>query len=539
MNNAGNITATPTVSSGAASGSDGIDLRTQKTVTVTNTGTISGRHGIATDGSNVGPSLLTVTNNGTIQGVNGSGLNVDANTSISSPNSPTLVIANVTNGVGGTIKGGVLAATTSGDGDGIDIDGVLTLNNSGDVLALGAKGLGSDGGPNNADAIAMGGGSVTNTATGRIIGSTLAADAPNGDSTRAGNGILVDNSGGGNAFAATTVVNDGLIQGKSGIGIKIVGTFNDVITNNATGTISGNSTGATIQMGGGNDTLTNRGAITNTNSSAIDLEDGNDALVVEGGVASIAGNISGGNGTNAFTIKPGASNSFSYAGSLSNFSEVKVESGSVTFTGNNTYSGSTNVTGGTLLLIGGGTIGGGNVTVAAGATLDISGISDSTYTLDSTQALTVGGTINATGKTLATDGSVNPGASPGLMTVEGSLSLLDDSDITFEVDGLNRGVTYDGVDVSGLLTLDGKVFVTGSHIYDLNDTIDLFYFGTIDASGFLPADLILPTLGSGLYWDTSNFLIDGTLTVVPEPSTCALIALGGIALLAARRKRRA
>ncbi len=87
ITNSGLIKATPILDStdpGNATGSDGIDLRTQKIVTVTNSGTIEGRHGIATDGDNNRNSSLTVNNNagGVIQALNGSGLNVDVNTSL-------------------------------------------------------------------------------------------------------------------------------------------------------------------------------------------------------------------------------------------------------------------------------------------------------------------------------------------------------------------------------------------------------------------------------------------------------------------------
>lgn len=275
INNAGSIIATPTVSGGSASGSDGIDLRTQKTVSVTNTGSISGRHGIATDGANVGPSFLSLSNNaGTVQGVNGSGINLDANTTLPSA---TTVTATVTNAFGATIKGGVLAATTDGDGDGIDVDGVLTLTNAGDILGLGAKGA------NNPEGIAAGGGSIINTATGRIIGSSLLADAPNGDASRVGSGILIDDSNGGSAVAATTITNSGLIEGKSGFAVKINGSFANAITNEAGGTLRGAGTPAAVQTGDGADTVINRGAITGTGGNAIDLRGGDDHLTIQGG----------------------------------------------------------------------------------------------------------------------------------------------------------------------------------------------------------------------------------------------------------------
>ncbi len=534
VNNAGLISATPTVTSGTASGSDGVDLRILTGISVTNTGTISGRHGIATDGANVGPSILTVNNNaGTIVALNGSGINVDG--------ANTTVTANVTNAMGATINGGVLSNTTNGDGDGVDVDGVLTLNNSGDILGLGAKGVGSDGNPNNAEGVAAGGGSITNTATGRIIGSTLVSDAPNGDPTRAGNGILVDNSSGGNAVAVTTIVNSGLIQGKTGFAIRLSGTsvnFADSITNNATGTIRGSGTTAAIQTGDGADTVTNRGAIVSDNGNAIDLEAGNDTLVIEGASASVTGNVSGGAGSNSLTLNPGSGNSFAYSGTISNFSTVTVASGSVALSGANTYTGATLVTGGELQLTGGGMLGSGDVTVAAGASLDISGISASTYTLLASQTLTVGGTIDATGKTLIASGTVNPGASPGLMTVDGAFFLLDGANLQMEVDGLGRGTTYDALDVTGLFTLAGGITVTSTYVFALNDSLDLLNFGSIDASGFLPAELSLPGLGSGLFWDSSSLTTSGVITVVPEPSSLALLAAAGSLFVFYRRRNR-
>jgi hypothetical protein len=128
-----------------------------------------------------------------------SGLNID---SVSAS-----LTANVINQAGAIIQGCVLQIATEGYGDGIYVDVVLTLHNSGSVLGLGAKGA-----ANNAEALAIGGGTIINDAGAKIVGSTLAADAPNGDPTRAGNGILADDSNGGDAVAATKVTNSGLIR---------------------------------------------------------------------------------------------------------------------------------------------------------------------------------------------------------------------------------------------------------------------------------------------------------------------------------------
>ena len=400
VNNEGTISAS--VTGGASpSGSDGIDLRTFTGIQINNGGLISGRHGIATDGSNAGPSTVTVTNKsgGIIQALNGSGLNIDG----AFPG----VTANITNLFGGTFKGGVLAPATEGDGDGIDVDGVLTLSNAGDVLGLGAKGA-----ANNAEGIAAGGGSITNAATGRIIGSTLAADAPNGDSSRAGNGILIDDSNGGDAIAATTVVNSGLIQGKSGFGIKIVGTYADSISNNVGGIIRGAGTGATLQTGGGADIVTNSGAIISDVGNAIDLQDGDDTLKISGGSASIVGNISGGTGTNAVTMDLGTGSSFSYAGVLSNFNTLEVKSGTTTLSGANAYTGQTAISGGTLVLDGANRISSASALALNGGTLQLQNAGGANGQTFASFALTADSTIELANSSLSFNalGDVGSGA---------------------------------------------------------------------------------------------------------------------------------
>jgi hypothetical protein len=442
VNNAGLIAATPT-GGASPSGSDGIDLRTNRTVTVTNTGTIRGRHGIATDGNNAGPSSLTVNNNaGTIEAVNGSGINVDGVS--------TSVVANVTNLFGATIKGGVLAIATEGDGDGIDVDGVLTLNNSGDVLGLGARA--GNGAGNNAEGIAAGGGSIFNFSTGRIIGSTLASDDANGDPSRAGNGILIDNSDGGNAIAATSVINSGLIQGKSGFGIKFVGTFADTITNNAGGTIRGAGTGAAIQTGGGADIVTNGGSIISDIGDAIDLEAGDDQLIVIGGAAGITGNVSGGAGANTMRMNLGSGNTFSYAGVLSNFSTVTVESGEAKLSGVNTYTGQTVVNGGTLVLDGVNRINSGSGLVLNGGTLEIESAGGTNGQTFSSLTLSASSIIDLGQSSLTFNGlgSIDDGDTLTILNWDSSTS----PDYAFRILGDTSGVL-------GFFTLLGNTTING------------------------------------------------------------------------------
>lgn len=502
IDNAGSITATPTGTT-SPSGSDGIQA--DKTgVNVTNTGTISGRHGITGGGTTY---AITVTNNaGTISALNGSGVNIDGVFSTST--------AGVANAFGATIRGGVLAASTNGDGDGVDVDGVLTLDNSGDILGYGAKGVGSDTLPNNAEAVAAGGGTIINTATGRIIGSTLLADAPNGDTSRAGNGILVDNSSGGNAVAATSITNSGLIQGKTGVAIKMISNFDNTITNQAGGTIQGAGTGAAIQSGSGNDTLTNRGTIIGDNGLAIDLGVGNDTLNIEGSSALVTGNVSGGTGTNSATFDLGTGNTFQYAHQLSNFSTIEIKTGTTTLS--NT-----------------GVITGGATAVKAGATL-----------VDS-------GTFNGTGTsiTVETDGHfhVTGAGLTGLAAFTGtnqSLNLQSGSNVHLDIGGTLRGTGYDYIaTVTDLVmpTSGSSVhFVLnylGSYSPTLGDTFDLIDFDNAPASLSLFDFSIAP---SGYSWDTSNFVSNGSISLVaaaPEPSRSLLLLLGITGLIMRRRRQ--
>jgi hypothetical protein len=49
----------------------------------------------------------------------------------------------------------------------------------------------------------------------------------------------------------------------------------------------------------------------------------------------------------------------------------------------------------------------------------------------------------------------------------------------------------------------------------------------------------LPALSNGLSWDTSNLYSNGTISVVPEPSTLALFAASALGLAGyAWRKRK-
>ena len=143
----------------------------------------------------------------------------------------------------GTITG---TATGTNDGDGIDVDGLIVLDNYGFIRAVGH----SVGVIN--EALALGGGVVNNH-----IGGVIHSDE---------RAITVDNSDLDNAFGPTTIFNEGTIQGDNGEAISITDLFADTITNK--GAIIGS-----IATGDGDDVFN-----IYTGSSIVGAIDGGDGL---------------------------------------------------------------------------------------------------------------------------------------------------------------------------------------------------------------------------------------------------------------------
>ncbi len=279
INNFGQIISViGTAANGSVSGNDAIDFNdAHNTGTVNNfsTGLISSaRHGIT---GNLG---ITVTNLGTIIGNDGSGINIDSTTNAS--------ITTVTN------YGTIIGTAKTADGDGIDVDRLLTLNNYGTI-----KGLGIASGGSLSEGLAIGGGTVNNYA-GALIYSDQRA-------------ITVDDSNLGNAFDVVTINNAGTIQGANGEAIKITSVLNNLLINS--GTILGS-----VVMGSGNDTvaiqagskivgLVDGGAGTDTlNYNKVGLGDAKKAALAAGQVVNIGGTLYTG-----FEVFTGTSSSFAAA----------------------------------------------------------------------------------------------------------------------------------------------------------------------------------------------------------------------------------
>lgn len=325
INNSGIIRSFGANTSGGLNGtSDGIDAGGNLGVVVNNQagGLISGaRHGITADNG------ITVNNaaGGTIIGRNGSGVGSDGGGTVTNYGRITGAYAGV-----GNIFNSDGTAQVNGDGDGVDLDLAGTITNYGIIEGTGAGGFDSGGRANSSEGISIGGGTVTNYGT--ISG--------------ANTGIVVndDKNADRSGTAATTIVNyaGGTIIGQNGYAIRLENKStatpainNDTIVNygtiigngtipnpnaivlmntgvadpNSVGTLNGvtytgtgnarfiRGDGSAIQMGEGNDVLTNYGTIIGNTGRAVNMEGGNDTVNIMKG-SRIAGLVDGGTGTN-------------------------------------------------------------------------------------------------------------------------------------------------------------------------------------------------------------------------------------------------
>jgi hypothetical protein len=306
----GNVVNSGSIDGGNAlaySGADGVEYGDNATGSVTNEegGTISGdRHGI---NAGIG-SAITVLNNagGTLEGRNGSGVGSDGTATVTNYGTIRGSFSDSPGSDGngatpGAIDGGGPDGVNDGDGDGIDIDGEATIVNGGLIHGVSAGGTGSDGLGNTAEGIAAGGGTFDNLAAGIIRGGGL--------------GILIDNSSQGNAPFRTQIDNDGLIEGLTGTGIRIVSILADTIINN--GTINGGN-GFAIQFGAGDNRLAIEAGSAMTGIA--DGEGGTNTLDYRNfGAAGVAVNLTAGTATGT--------------GGVNNFTTVFGSAGIDTLTG--------------------------------------------------------------------------------------------------------------------------------------------------------------------------------------------------------------
>jgi T5SS/PEP-CTERM-associated repeat protein len=405
--------------------------------------------------------------------------------------------------------------------------GTIDVNYAGDSLRqdVGLANYGSielDGGS------IAGTGSVTNHAGGIIrggssIGSELTNDGglihADGAST-----LLISDLSGGN-------INGGELRIDDGAGINVLTSFSNAgsvvlegadallaggaITN--TGTVAGSGrvsnslgNGGTLRASGGMLTLSGAG-LTNSGGGRIEaLADG--TVFVSQGLATNDGTIA------------------LQGGGFDNNGNAMTNSGSITGHGVLRTGGLTNSNhigvGVSDLEVLGDVANNGSVDIQSGATAvfydDVSG----------------SGSFDGLGTAMFL-GSLHPGSSPGTMSFAGNLVLGGGASLEIELGGTEAGVDHDLIEVALGISLDGTldVVLLGDFAPENGDLFDILDFDPLHLSGAFDS-IHLPGLSEGLFWNTSALYTSGAITVVPEPSTLGLLALGCLLLAGIRRSGR-
>lgn len=356
-------------------------------------------------------------------------------------------------------------------------------------------------------------------------------------------------------------ISDRLVMGAAGGSVDIgsaAQTFAGVIT--GTGGLTQSGAGGVLTLAAANTysgtTTVNAGTLVLSNALAIQnsaLNTGSAGAITLSSVTTptfggltgstdVASVITSGYaGVTALTLNPNAGATHTYAGVIADgaagMTLTKTGDGTQILTGANTYTGATTISGGTLA-VNGSLAAASTVTVASGGTLGGSG------------------TINGAA-TVQSGGSLAPGNSPGLLTFANGLTLDDGSMSLFQIEGTDRGATYDAIDVTGGTLLYGGTLTLnfGTTIAD-STTLDLFDLAHPAAGSFTSIAATSSYVGafsnSGGTWTLSvggqllTFVEStGDLTfsagsAVPEPATSAAL-LGGLALAGTalgRRRRR-
>jgi len=326
--------------------------------------------------------------------------------------------------------------------------------------------------------------------------------------------------------------NEGTFTKSGGTGVT---NFDGGVFLNNTGTVNANSGTITLQGGvtqHSGTTLTG-GTWNVTNGASINITTGSNITTNQGSVMLDGAGSSFNRLTDALSNNQG---SFT----LKNDRDL-------TTAGGYTNSGSTRVEDSTTVM----TIGAGGsaaYTQTVGETVLVGGamIDASVFNLD-------GGELKGNGiiaSSVVTGGTqtISPGLSPGVLTINGDLTLSAGSTLTMELGGLNQGTDYDYLDVNGTLTLAGLLDL--DFINDFQNTLPngemlmlatannaiLGSFANVASGGYVLTSHTIPL--QVWYGIDSPYGAENLVVGVPEPSRAMLIMLGLLGLLQ-RRKRHA
>ena len=324
-------------------------------------------------------------------------------------------------------------------------------------------------------------------------------------------------------------------------------------------TVNSSATTGVHRLGIDNALPTTAGVTFGATGGSIDLA-GFDQTIASlgGGGAGAGGVVNSSADVSRLTIN-GAGNG-SYAGRIGSPGKAAIElvkdgAGTQTLTGSNAYTGATRVLAGTLALSGAGAIPGSTlIDVRSGATFDVSGLA-TPFGLGSGQTLAGVGTVN--GPVALATGTVAPGvtgAAGGIGTLTMGVTTLGSATLALQMTNASAGagVGWDLLQTTSLtLPGDGEVFTidlssvlgdgsAGPAVgFDPAAAASWRIIGATGISGSFLANRFSVTTGGfanslgGGSFAVSDSGSDGTglyltFTPVPEPSTIALVGIGGV-----------